>query len=112
MAGDIYFVDDSASGRVVATAQQLRDARTYQKLKAEAQRRGTSLEILPDDEFAAVTKGENAPTPAEPDDDAVITGADGKKYLSVPASAIRSHNDYVKSKERAAELGVELWVSS
>ena len=61
MAESIYSSNDfGLGGRVVARASELRDNRTYRKLKAESERRGVPLEILTEPEFAAAT-GQAAP---------------------------------------------------
>lgn len=108
MAESIYSSNDfGLGGRVVARASELRDNRTYRKLKAESERRGVPLEILTDSEFAAAT-GQPAPEIPTPDENGIVADSDGVRYLAIRESDARDHRKYIAARERAKELGVDL----
>jgi hypothetical protein len=108
MADKPFTVDNlSAGGRVVATPTQLQDARVYRDLKAEAQRRDTTLEIVSDEEYAQLT-GKELPKPPQPDKDGILTDEHGKKYFTISNADAQHYRRYLAAKERAAAIGVEL----
>jgi len=108
MADNNIVTADSLAKRVVATREQCKDFRTYQRLTEEAKAHGVQLEIVSDDEYRTMT-GAPEPEPApEPDEDGVITDPDGTRHLLVTAEQTADFPSFVRLSERARQLNAEM----
>ena len=104
--GRIISADTTAS-RVVISESQARNFSTYKRMLGEAQAAGVQLEIVSDDDYAALT-GKPLDEPPEPDDDGIIADPDGSRYLVVRPADVDNFPRFVAMAEKARQLGAEM----
>jgi hypothetical protein len=95
---------------VVISRSQIRaSSRDYERLKAEAERRGVPLRIVSDAEFDEMvgTDPPPVPKPPSPETDGTIE-LDGRRVLPIRQSDARDFPQYTAAKAKAEELGVSL----
>lgn len=106
-----YFTSNSIDDRdVVISISQMRDQRLYERLRAEAQKRGKLPRIISDAEFSRLrgTQPEPEPTPERSDDGTIMIN--GRRSFPIRKTDAAILSRYEKYRSVARDLDAELRV--